>query len=174
MKQILFVLLLALTTWSEAAATVCGDPKGKAGERSMVVKLPSKPSGPAFYYRLDNYFVVFVTPEAMTALLKRQPIPDSATIAKSLEKAIRADIPLREDRDLFRYNFSDWFYLNIINSIMVGLLAHGDASLVAPGGEVIDKITMVDTRTPSITITHVYAGKKVVNEVMSIVGCITD
>lgn len=174
MKQILLVLLLAATTWSEAAATVCGDPKGKAGETSIVVKLPDKPSGPAFYYRLDDYFVVFVRPEAMTALLKRQPIPDSAVTAKSLEKAIHADIPLREDRDLYRYNFADWFYLNIINQMIMALLVRGDASLVAPGGEVIDEITVVDTKSSSMTITRVYAGKKGVNEVMSIHGCIAD
>lgn len=174
MKQILFVLLLALAAWSEAAAAVCGDPEGKPGERALAIRLPDKPSGPAFYYRLDSYFVVFVRPEALTALLKRQSIPDTATVAKSLEAAIRADIPLREDRDLYRYNFSDWFYLKLIDSIVVVLLAHGDASLVAPGGEVIDKITMVDTRTPGMTITKVYAGKEGVNQVMSIVGCIAD
>lgn len=174
MKQILFVLLLAATTWSEAAATVCGDPKGKAGETSIVVKLPDKPSGPAFYYRLDNYFVVFVRPEAITALLSRQPIPDSAVTAKSLEKAIHADIPLREDRDLYRYNFVDWFYLNIIDSMIMALLVHGDASLVAPGGEIIDKITIVDTKSSRTTVTRVYAGKKGVNEVMFILGCIAD
>jgi hypothetical protein len=110
----------------------------------------------------------------MTAFLNKLTIPDSATTAKALVKSIRADMPLREDRDLFRYNFSDWFNMNLTESMLVDLLEHGNVALVAPGGDLVEKITIVHERTPDITLTRIYAGKKGENEIFTLRGCIAD
>jgi hypothetical protein len=174
MNRIFLVLLLVLASWSVLAADVCGSPGEKPSVKSVVVHLQGKPTGPAFYYRTDLYHVVFVSQASMTAFLNKLTIPDSATTAKALVKSIRADMPLREDRDLFRYNFSDWFNMNLTESMLVDLLEHGKVALVAPGGDLVEKITIVHERTPDITLTRIYAGKKGENEIFTLRGCIAD
>lgn len=174
MNRVILVLLLALASWSALAADVCGSPGEKPSVESVVVRLKSKPTGPAFYYRTDLYHVVFVSQASMAAFLDKLSIPDSAVTAKSLFKSIRADMPLREDHDLFRYNFSDWFNMDLIESMLADLLEHGNAALVAPGGERVEKITIVHERTPEMTLTRIYAGKKRENEIFVFRGCIAD
>lgn len=174
MNRIFLALLLFMASWSALAADVCGSPGEKPSVKSVVVHLQRKPTGPSFYYRTDLYHVLFVSQASMAAFLDKLSIPDSATSAKALVKSIRSDIPLREDRDLFRYNFSDWFNMNLIESMLVDLLEHGNVALVAPGGDPVEKITIVQERTPDITLTRIYAGKKGENQVFTLRGCIAD
>jgi hypothetical protein len=174
MNRIFLVLLLVLASWSAPAADVCGSPGEKPSVKSTLVHLQGKPTGPAFYYRTDLYYVVFISQASMAAFLYKLSIPDSATAAKALVDSIRADMPLREDRDLFRYNFSDWWNMNLIESMVVDLLEHGDVALVGAGEDPMDKITIVHERTPEITLTRIYAGKKGENEIFTLRGCIAD
>ena len=174
MKQTLLVLLLFLLSWSAVAADVCGSRGEKPSDKSVVVQLQGKPAGPEFYYQLDLYHVAFISQASMTALLNKLQIPDSAITAKALVKSIRADMPLRENRDLFQYNFSNWDNLNLLQSILVDFFEHGNVSLIAPGGDLVEKITIRYERTPDITLTRVYAGKKGENEILTVRGCIAD
>jgi hypothetical protein len=83
-------------------------------------------------------------------------------------------MPLSEDRDLFHYNFSDWWRLNAIESILTNFLRHGKASLVEIGGDSVERITIVDERTPTFTLARFYAGKKGINQFLVTRGCIAD
>jgi hypothetical protein len=154
MKAQVFLPLLLFAAAQSLAADVCGSPGEKPSTKSVEVHLRDAPKEPAFYYRTDSYHVAFVTPEAMAAYLDQQSVSDSASAAATLIKAIRADIPLQENRDLFRYNLSNWSYLSLIESLLIGLAEHGDMSLVHPGGYAVEKITIVYERKPDITLTR--------------------
>lgn len=116
-------------------------------------------------------YTVFVSQSKMKALIDSL---NPSTASLPLFNAIRADMPLHEDRDLFHYNFSDWWRLKVIESILTDFLRHGDGSLVEVGGNSVKKITIVDERTPAITLTRFYDGKRGENQFFVIRGCISD
>ena len=105
MKKIALAIFLTIFSLSSAAADVCGSPGEKPNVKTVVVRLPSKPTEPAFYYRVSLDYTVFVSQAQMKVFMDSL---DPAAASLPLFKAIRADMPLREDRDLFHYNFSDW------------------------------------------------------------------
>jgi len=171
MKKIALAMLLTIFSLSSAAADVCGSPGEKPNVKTVVVDLPNKPTEPAFYYRVSLDYTVFVSQAQMKTFMGSL---NPATASLPLFEAIRVDMPLREDRDLFHYNFSDWWRLNVIKSMLTDFLKHGNASLVEVGGRSVEKITIVDERTPSITWTRFYDGKKGENQFLAVRGCIAN
>jgi hypothetical protein len=171
MKRIVLAVLLAGSCLPTAAADVCGSPGEKPNVKTVVVRLPSKPADPAFYYRMDLYLTVFVSQAEMKAFLDKL---DPASASLPLIKDIREDMPLREDRDLFHYNFSDWWRLSPIESILTDFLRRGKASLVGIGGDSVERITIVDERAPAFTLARFYAGTKGINQFLVTRGCIAD
>ena len=171
MKGIIFAVLLAVLCVPAASADVCGSPGEKPGVKTIVVNLPGKPSEAAFYYRVDSYYTVFVSQADMRSFLDKL---DPSAASLPLFKAIRADMPLHEDRDLFHYNFTDWWRLRPMESIVADLLDHAKASLVEIGGDSVKKITIVEERTPRHTLARFYDGKKGENQFLFLPGCIAD
>lgn len=171
MKRIIFAVLLAGFCVHWASPDVCGSPGEKPSIKTVVVNLPGKPAAAAFYYRVDLYYTVFVSQADMRSFLDKL---DPSEASLPLFKTIRADMPLREDRDLFHYNFSDWWRLRPMESIVADLLRHGNASLVEVGGDSVKKITIVEKRTPRHTLARFYDGKEGENQFLFSPGCIAD
>lgn len=171
MKSLIFAALLGVFFQPTASADVCGSPGEKPSAKTVEVRLPSKPAEAAFYYRTDLYYTVFVSQADMKSFLDKL---DPSAAALPLFKAIRSDMPLHEDRDLFHYNFSDWWRLKPIESILADFLDHGRASLVGIGGDSVKLITIVDERAPAFTLARFYDGKKGENQFFAVRGCIAD
>lgn len=171
MKRMIFAVLLGVLFLPTASADVCGSPGEKPSAKTVVVRLPSKPAEPAFYYRMDSYYTVFVSQAEMKSFLDKL---DPSAASLPLFNAIRSDMPLHEDRDLFHYNFADWWRLNPVESILADLLDQGKASLAGIGGDSVKKITIVNERTKAFTLARFYDGKKGENEFFVIRGCIAD
>lgn len=170
-RKIALITLLTAVSLSSAAADVCGSPGEKPSVKTVVVKLQSKPTEPAFYYRTKLDYTVFVSQAKMKAFIDAL---DPSAASLPLMQAIRADMPLHEDRDLFHYNFSDWWRAPTLKSMITIFLRRGDASLVEVGGDSKTTITIVDDRKPRITFTHFYEGKRGENEFFYLRDCIAD
>jgi hypothetical protein len=171
MKGMIISVLLTVLCVPAASADVCGSPGEKPSVKTIVVRLPGKPAEAAFYYRVDLYYTVFVSQADMKSFLDKL---DPSAASLPLFKAIRADMPLHEDRDLFHYNFSDWWRLRPMESIVANLLDLGKASLVGIGGDSIKKITVVEERTSKHTLARFYDGRKGENQFLFSPGCISD
>jgi hypothetical protein len=121
-----FVLVLVATSLQ---AKECGQKiRGQLPER-IIKELLERPAAPAFYFRLEN-FVVVVAPERLLHQLKEptrtvHPPHDARLLA-----LVEADLPLRDDADLFKYILKDADLYNRLYAILSDLLIGGNASVV--------------------------------------------
>ena len=110
-------------------AKECGQKIRGQRPEQITKALAQRPKEPAFYLRLDN-FAVFVSPENLLGHLTGtmrtvHPRLDARILAK-----VRADMPLRDDGDLFKYVLKDAALYDRLYSITADLLIEGKASVV--------------------------------------------
>ena len=82
-----------------------------------------------FYFR-TGHFVVLVTPQSVEGLLAKWVREGYYARDKVLLGAIRRDLPLQVDSDLFRYVLTDSQYLQRLEFIVADLLQSGDATVI--------------------------------------------
>lgn len=169
--RILLPLLLLTPTLSHGQ--VCRDSAGRPNTKDISVTLQPKPNSPAFYYREDVDFVVFISEESLArALTERERLGDP--IIKRLAPLIRAQLPLKEDRDLYYFNLSDWLFYDSIRQVVALSIEQGSAAIVNATGVWLSTVNVVHRRKAKIADTIIYADAKHDYRILTILDCIAD
>jgi hypothetical protein len=169
--RILLPLLLLTPTLSYAQ--VCGDSGARPNAKNMSVTLQPKPDSPTFYYREDVGFVIFISEESlMRALTERERLGDP--VIKRLAPLIRAQLPLKEDRDLFYFNLSDWLFYDSIRRVVALSIEQGNAAIVDATGVWLNTVTVVHRRKAKIADTIIYEDAKHNSRILTLLDCIAD
>ena len=95
----------------------------------IIKELLDRPAGPAFYFRLEN-FVVVVAPERLLHQLEKPTLTFHPLHDARLRALVQADLPLREDADLFKYILKDPELYNRVYAVLSELLIGGNATVV--------------------------------------------
>jgi hypothetical protein len=170
-QRILLQLLLLAPILS--CAQVCGDAHGHPNTKSFSIALQPKPENPAFYYREEGDFITFVSEKSlMRALTERERLGDSAI--KRLAPLIRAHLPLKEDRDLYHFNLSDWLFYDSIRRVVALSIEQGNAAIVNASGAWLSTVTVVQERKAKIADTIIYADVKHNSRILTLLDCIAD
>jgi len=130
--------------------------------------LQKQPTSPSFYYRAETR-VVFIAPEAVEKLLPSYLA--SRESAKRLATLVHADLPLEIDQDLFRYNFTNWYYRDTIERVVMAVLESGHGSIVGEGGVWEKRITVVHDHGVGSCRSEIFAGERGVNRILSTLDC---
>lgn len=93
--SILFFVVCAVIT-SPAFARKCGEAIHRKGQEKRVILLQDDSTGPAFYARFDR-FVLYFPPELLVSIQGRK----SGRENQALLAALRGELPLKQDFDLF-------------------------------------------------------------------------
>ena len=167
----IIALLLAAPILSYAQ--VCGDVHGLPSTKTVSVSLQPKPESPAFYYREEGDFTVFIPEDSlMRALTEREQRGDP--VIKRLAPLIRARMPLKEDRDLYYFNLSDWLFYDSIRSVVALAIEEGNAAIVSAAGPWLSTVTVVSRRKVKIADTVIYADVTRNSRVLTLLDCIAD
>ena len=141
-----FVLLFT----SSLQAKECGQKIRGQRPELMIKQLLERPMGPAFYLRLQNFAVV-VTPERLLHQLNEPTRTIHPSHDARLLALVRADLPLRDDADLFKYILKDAELYNRLYAVVSDLLIGGNASvvdvLVEPAGRALREMRMYRYQT---------------------------
>jgi hypothetical protein len=149
------LLPLLLLTPMLSYAQVCGDSVVRPNTKKLSVTLQPKPDSPAFYYREDFGFVIFISEQSlMRALTERERLGDP--VIKRLAPLIRAQLPLKEDRDLYYLNLSDWLFYDSIRRLVALSIEQGNAAIVDTTGMWLGTVTVVHQRKAKIADTIIY------------------
>jgi hypothetical protein len=167
------LLPLLLLTPMLSHGQLCSDPGPRPNTKNMSVSLKPKPDSPAFYYREDVGFVIFISEESlMRALSERERLGDP--IIKRLAPLIRAQLPLKEDRDLYYLNLSDWLFYDSIRRVVASSIEQGDAAIVDSAGVWLSTVTVVQQRKAKIADTIIYRDSKHKSRILTLLDCIAD
>jgi len=164
------MLCLALSVSATTVAQTCDDAHGKPGVTIQTIKLLPPPKGASFYYRTDDFVVLALPDAVMDVIQAGKPQPD----AEKLATLIHSDMPLAANQDFFRYNFADWTYWSLIQSVVMVLLERGDASFINLGGIPFDHVTVVHDRRVKGSTTEIFAGRRGENRIFRHFDCIVD
>jgi hypothetical protein len=169
-QRILFLLLLLSPILSNAQ---CDDSHGRPATKTISVTLQPKPESPAFYYREGQDFITFVSEESLIrALTESEQLGDP--VIKRLAPLIRARLPLKEDRDLYYFNLSDWLFYDSIQRVVALSIEQGNAAIVNASGAWLSSITVVHRRRAKIADTVIYADVKRNSRILTLLDCIAD
>jgi hypothetical protein len=152
---------------------VCGDLRGHPSAKSISVMLQPKPDSPSFYYREEGDFVTFVSEESlMRALTERERVGDPQ--AKRLAPLIRARLPLKEDRDLYYFNLSDWLFYDSIRRVVAMSIEQGNAAIVNASGAWLSTVTVAHRRKAKVADTIIYADAKRNSRILTLLDCVVN
>jgi hypothetical protein len=166
-------LLPLLLSPALSYAQVCGDAHGNPGTTNVSVTLFSKPSSPAFYYREGGDFITFITEDSLLRALAERERSGDPTI-KKLAPLIRARLPLKEDRDLYYFNLSDWLFYDPIRRIVALAIEQGHAAIVTSSGAWLNAVTILRRRKSNVAETTIYADPKRNSQILSLIDCISE
>jgi hypothetical protein len=167
------LLPLLLLTPMLSHGQVCGDSAGRPNTKNTSVTLQPKPDSPAFYYREDVDFVIFISEESLVrAMTERERLGDP--IIKRLAPLIRAQLPLKEDRDLYYFNLSDWLFYDSIRRVVALSIEQGNAAIVDATGVWLSTVTVVHQRKAKIADTIIYGDAKHKSRILTLLDCIAD
>jgi hypothetical protein len=170
-SRILLPLFLLVPILSYAQ--VCGDAHSGPGSKSISVTLQPKPNSPAFYYREDVEFMIFISEESLLrGLAERERLGDP--VIKRLAPLIRAQLPLKEDRDLYYFNLSDWLFYDSIRRLVAQSIEQGSAAIVNAAGAWLGTVTVVHQRKAKMADTIIYADVKHNSRILTLLECIAD
>jgi hypothetical protein len=154
-------------------AQVCGDVHDLPSTKTVSVALQSKPESPAFYYREEADFTIFISQESlMRALSDREQ--DGDPVVKRLAPLIRARLPLKEDRDLYYFNLSDWLFYDSIRRVVALAIEQGNAAIVSAAGPWLSTVTVVSGRKVKMADTVIYADVGRNSRILTLLDCIVD
>jgi hypothetical protein len=154
-------------------AQVCGDSHSPPSKKTISVTLPQKPSGPTYYYREGVDFVIFIPEDVIIRELADRELLGDPMI-KRLSPLIRAQRPLREDRDLYYFNLSDWLYYDSIRRLVAQSIEQGNAAIVNAAGAWLSSVTVVHQRKAKTANTIIYAGVNRHSRILTLLDCVTD
>jgi hypothetical protein len=169
-RTLLPVLLLAPIL---SYAQVCGDAHGRPSTHSSSVTLQPKPDTPAFYYREEGDFIIFVSEDSLMRALSERERQGDLTI-KRLAPLIRSRLPLKEDRDLYYFNLSDWLFYDSIRRLVAQSIEQGNAAIVNAAGAWLGMVTVVHQRKAKMADTIIYADVKHNSRILTLLDCIAD
>lgn len=116
-----------------------------------------------------------ISPGSVDAYLRRALEGSKGVTAKGLLDHVTSDLPLRENRDLFGYILTDPSYWFQVNSMVIDLVAGGEASVTDLGGTPLSRIYVERTRQPRVSGATVRLGRKENSgQLLRRVDCIAD
>jgi hypothetical protein len=137
------------------------------------VTLQPKPGSPAFYYREGVDYVIFISEQSiMQALAERERVGDLQI--KRLAPLIRAQLPIKEDRDLYYFNLSDWLFYDTIRRLVAFSIERGDAAIVTSSVSWLTTATVVHRRRAKIADTTIYGDIEHRSRIITLIDCIVD
>ena len=121
-------IFLALSSGVANADDFCGK-HALRSPNSVIIQLDTPKHGarnqPAFYLRdTEHMLVLFFKPQDVVAALEKQ----DAKLA-SLLTAVRSDLPLKEDTDLFKYEFRGEGWHGLMDHIVANLIDAGHVDI---------------------------------------------
>ena len=175
MRNIIILIALLISSCAKLPTKgVCGNPDEMPSSKAVIVNLQPLSKEPSFYLRVGLYHVAFISPDKMKSYLNSLHFTNSQSPAANLIRRINEDIPLTSNKDLFQYNFENWAYVGLIDSLIMGLAERGNISLMTPGGNQVNSVTIVYDRQKWEVNTILYAGQRGINQILSERGCIAD
>jgi hypothetical protein len=125
----------------------CGDGIYRNRQVAETIAVRPRPQTPAFYFRV-GHFVVLLTPESVERTLDAKVRKFEEKFDAALLAAIRQDLPLQRETDLFKYTLDESRYLGRIEFVVADLLEKGDVTVIdswelTEKGDTLREVTMV-------------------------------
>lgn len=160
---LMFLLSIPLKSYS------CGGNEVKLGTFKYNIKLKQKPEGYSFYYRQNDY-VVFIAAEWLIGNAKKN---SNDFLYPEFNKFLKSSMPLKENTDLYKFNFIESHYYDYIWKIVYTAIASGQVAIMDDDGEWQTEMLNVVKEEKSVASSTYYIGINK-DELISRLTCITD